>query len=156
MRILIFSFVLFASIWAHATEPAIVQLRSLFYDASYDEKNASLFYESVESLDPSKYKVQAYLGMTYFLKARYGMNPLDKWNNFKKGRDLLEESIKENGFDAELRFLRLLIQHQTPLLLNYKDKVEADVDFLKKNLNGITDKDLKIKISEFLTKNEFI
>ncbi|HKJ06259.1 MAG TPA: hypothetical protein VJ970_02205 [Flavobacteriaceae bacterium] len=69
---------------------------------------------------------KAYLGALYFLKSKYVKFPFSKWNNFKKGKTLLDEVIINSPNNIEYRYLRLLFQHQIPNFLNYNDNIDED------------------------------
>jgi hypothetical protein len=45
---------------------------------------------------------------------------------FRSGLKKLEKSIAEESGNAELRFLRLMIQENAPGILNYRNEIEED------------------------------
>lgn len=55
-----------------------------------------------------------------------------KYSLFKNGSKQLEESIKLQPANTELRFLRLMIQEQAPRILNYRGSIEEDVQIVIK------------------------
>lgn len=69
-------------------------------------------------------------GVLLMKKAGLVGNPLNKLNLFRSGRNKLENSIKKESKNAELRFLRLIIQEHAPGILNYNDDIAGDRDII--------------------------
>ena len=103
------------------------------------------FYESMKSQDTSKIDMQlkivetsslkeknAYSGALLMKKAGLVSGPGHKLSLFKSGHKKLEASIKKNNTNAELRFLRLMVQEHAPGILGYKNNEQQDADFIKK------------------------
>jgi len=103
------------------------------------------FYESMQSHDTSEIDTQlkivdasslkeknAYSGALLMKKAGLVSGPGHKLSLFKSGHKKLEASIKKNSTNAELRFLRLMVQEHAPGILGYKNNEQQDADFIKK------------------------
>lgn len=75
----------------------------------------------------------AYLGALYMKKASFVRAPKDRMTVFNKGKDLLENEIKKNHNNIELRFLRLMIQENSPPILKYKNELEDDKAYIIDN-----------------------
>jgi len=102
-------------------------------------------YAAIQSDDSSKINVQlamlekstirekdAYTGALMMKKSGMEKGGLEKLSIFKKGRNLLENSIKQDSLNAEYRFLRLLIQEHAPDFLNYHSKKQDDAVVIRK------------------------
>jgi len=91
--------------------------------------------------------VQAYVCAVTMKQAAYTMNPISKlkiFNNSKRRIDLL---IKEHPDNIDLRYVRLLLQEETPSILGYNEYIEEDKEFLiKKFQSESVSKDLKAYI----------
>lgn len=96
---------------------------------------------------------QAYTIMTWFLKAKDYYNPVNKLEAFNKGRKLLDNLIKQDSSNLELRFLRYTIQDNAPGFLGYDDNIEEDKKFIQKGYLALTDIDLKTRIISYLKKD---
>lgn len=68
----------------------------------------------------------AFLGAILMKKAGLVGGISNKISTFKDGHAKLEAEIKKDPSNAELRFLRLMIQENAPHILNYYDKQEED------------------------------
>ncbi|OGS72708.1 MAG: hypothetical protein A3F91_07280 [Flavobacteria bacterium RIFCSPLOWO2_12_FULL_35_11] len=48
-------------------------------------------------------EAKAYYASMFFMKAKYVKFPLSKYNNFKKGKTALDQLVKENSANVEIR-----------------------------------------------------
>jgi hypothetical protein len=108
--------------------------------------------------DLSKEKLNAvekgYYGAYLAIWANHVWNPMDKLSTFKKGKTELENAIKEDPNNVELRFLRLSIQSNIPGILNYKQNIKSDLAFIKDHKNEIKSNQLLNMVNELITKVE--
>ncbi|MDF1517364.1 MAG: hypothetical protein RQ864_01705 [Lutibacter sp.] len=79
-------------------------------------------------------EAKAYYAAMLFMKAKYVKFPLSKYNNFKKGKSVLDQVIQENKSNVELRYLRYVFQNELPAFLNYDSNIEEDFSAIA---NGI-------------------
>ena len=61
----------------------------------------------------------------------------NKLNIFKEGHRKLEAVIKKDNMNAELRFLRLIIQENAPGILGYKSDLKQDSELIKKSFTDL-------------------
>jgi hypothetical protein len=71
-------------------------------------------------------------------QAKYKFFPWDKISIFNKEKENLENLIKANPNNLHLRYVRLIIQENTPRLLNYFSDIDKD----------------KLMINRFINKND--
>lgn len=74
---------------------------------------------------------QAYKGALLMKEAQFLKQPKERLEQFKQGKDMLESAIDAESNNAEYRFLRLLIQENTPAILKYNSNIKADATFIK-------------------------
>ena len=91
-----------------------------------------------------------YLGAYQTVWANHAINPLQKLNSFSKGKKNLEEAIKKDAKNAELRYLRYSIQKNAPGFLNYNQNLKEDLEILQKEVSKITDPELKQNIQNII------
>ena len=89
---------------------------------------------------------EAFEGTLLMKKAGLVNNPREKLQLFKEGRKKLEAAISKEPDNVEFRFLRFIIQENTPRILNYKTNLEADKLMIVKNI-----KDLPIYLQQVIT-----
>ena len=75
----------------------------------------------------------AYTGALTMRKSGLTKSGLEKLSYFKKGRRMLEASIKQDSLNAEYRFLRLMIQEHVPDFLNYHSKKKEDAIMIRES-----------------------
>lgn len=128
-----------------------------FFNAHALDKKA--YYEVFEN--GTLEKIEAFLkkdlssahkGTLLMKKASLVKSPKTKLSLFKEGHKLLEAAIKSNPKNTEYRFLRYVIQSNSPAFLGYKDDMETDLAFIKKNKSTL-DKTLLSIVNEYLKKN---
>lgn len=135
----------------------VIQLRDLYYEAAEDGDKLEEFQtylEQANQLQPGVKK--GYEAMYLFLISKELWNPVEKWKSFQNGKELLDETIVENNNMAELRFLRMTIQHSVPSFLDYHEDLQKDKIYLKDKLDGLKDLDLKDRIYNFLSEEGYL
>ncbi|MEO4006229.1 hypothetical protein [Flavobacterium sp. CAU 1735] len=94
----------------------------------------------------------AYRGAFKTIWASHAINPIVKLNAFNKGKKDIENAVKENPDNIEIRFIRLSIQQNCPSFLGYNNEVEQDLQFIHENKNSITSTLLKNMIAKVVKK----
>lgn len=109
-----------------------------FYEA-LASREISVLDQQLETLAQHhpKNKQTAYEGALRMKRAGLLKGPPNKLKEFKAGRELLEEQIKQFPDNAEFRFLRLMIQENAPRILGYHDNIEADLKILQEQFHNL-------------------
>ena len=97
---------------------------------------------------------KGYYGAYLVIWANHTWNPIDKLNTFKKGKIELENAIKQDSKNVELRFLRLSIQANVPKILNYDQNIKSDLIFIKEHKDKIQSNQLLKMVNEIIIKAE--
>ncbi|SEH84225.1 hypothetical protein SAMN02927937_01722 [Paenimyroides aquimaris] len=92
----------------------------------------------------------AYLGALLTIWANHVFNPISKLNTFKEGKKNIEQAIKKEPANVELRFIRLSVQKNAPSFLGYKSNINEDTEFIKENRHQIGSEILKKNIEMLL------
>jgi hypothetical protein len=124
--------------------------RDNFYEAlsgNSKELVESLIGEYEQVLD-SNSLVNVFKGALYIKRADFLSVPARKLESFKKGRDMLELEILHNPNNSEYRFIRLILQEQTPPMLRYKVNLDEDKQFILSAFPQI-DQQLKSRILNY-------
>lgn len=87
----------------------------------------------------------AYLGGLQTIWANHLFSPISKFHTFKEGKKNIEQAIKKEPDNVELRFIRLSVQKNAPSFLRYKSNINEDTEFINENRHQIG--------SEILQKN---
>ncbi len=92
---------------------------------------------------------EALYAVGHFFMAKHAGNPLSKYSNFNKGKKLLENAVKRDPKNLEIRFMRYLCQEKTPKFLGYNKDLEADKKFVLTEYRNCTDEDLVSFIKKY-------
>jgi hypothetical protein len=108
-----------------------------------DELNYILKYNNSKDVSTKGYVISLRMK-----QAKYKFFPWEKMSIFSCEKEKLEVLIKENPDNLHLRYLRLVIQENTPRLLNYyssidKDKLLINQFLLKKDKTDYLDQYIK-------------
>jgi len=147
--ILLFVFMVAAN--AAIANPDIQELRQLYYQAAMSKKSWKQLSKLLSPVDTKSPAVLVcYKGVSEMMEAKYLISPWSKLNSFRSGKRLIEEAVRRDSQNAEIRFLRYSVQTNLPSFLDYKDDMESDKKFLIANAGNIKDKVLKNNIIQYL------
>jgi len=106
-------------------------LRAEFHNTNSESKLTSFLtkYKNDVRVDGKPY---LYCGIMQM--ANYTMNPYKKLDYFNKGKQALESHISKYPQQIDARYVRVLIQSKAPKILNYYQNIQADISFIKKNI----------------------
>ena len=129
--------------------------RAAFYKAMESESK-TLVDAQISELNTAPADVKnAFLGAMIMRKAGIGGNPASKLKLFKQGHKLLEEAIAKDPKNAEFRFLRLIIQENSPGVLGYKNDEQKDSEFIRKSYKSLPE-DLQKTIADYNKKSKVL
>ncbi|MBP3944269.1 hypothetical protein J5U18_12020 [Sphingobacteriaceae bacterium WQ 2009] len=137
-RTLLLAFVLFTEVLC-AQSIDLNTVRSEFSSAVKSEEICAKNFKWL-SKNANSVPTKGYEAVYKMIMAKHTSNPFKKMSHFKAGKRDLEDLIKENSTNTELRFIRFVIQAHIPKYLGYNAEMEADKDFLVQNLSKVTDK----------------
>jgi hypothetical protein len=134
--------------------PTIKDVRLMAHKATKSEEGCvkliSLLSPYNENNNPL---LMGYRGASTMVMAKHAFNPFCKFSYFKKGKNILENAIKADNSNIELRFLRFTIQNNVPSFLNYGSHKKSDKLFLSKYVSEVEDQELKKIINDYLLKH---
>jgi len=147
------SFLLFAILLltiANTTNLDVI--RANYKNAVLDKKMCKKMIAELEKTKDISATHLGYLGGLQAILAHHVFSPISKLNTFKEGKQNIEQAIKNEPNNTELRFIRLSVQKNTPSFLGYKSNINEDTEFIKKNSNQISS-DILHKNIKTLLKN---
>ena len=140
MRIVIILFLIAFQLEINAED--LQSLRQTYLDSFKKEQvcdSVKIILENKKELSNIE---NAYLGVFHMMKCRFTLNPISKISLFSIGRDLLEQSIKNDPENLEIRFLRYSIQKNIPKILLYSQHISTDEKFIFDKITLSKDKEL--------------
>ena len=133
---LCFLFIFYSSL-AFTNVPVIKDVRIMLHNATSNEQDCTKMISLLSPFNEINNPLfLGYRGGATMLMAKHVINPFSKLSYFKKGKLMLENAIKADYTNVELRFLRYTIR-----------------TFIAQSLPKLKDQDLKKIISEFLLKH---
>ncbi len=107
-------------------------VRSSFHDNMKSEQALTEITDL--SIGSDSALVLGYQGISDAMLADHSFFVLTKYIHFKEGKEKIERAIEMEPHNAELRYLRMLIQLNTPGFLGYNDNIEEDFDHFIKHI----------------------
>jgi len=92
----------------------------------------------------------AYLGGFQTIWARHTYNPISKLKTFFAGKANIEEAVRKDSSNPEIRFIRLSVQENCPFFLSYHNNIKEDHTFLKLNMHKIKSAVLKEMVASIV------
>lgn len=131
-----FSLILLACLCFSASFAQIDYMRNLFFNAT-DDAGIKSFYEAAKKFDESIPIQKAYKGVAIAMCASVANSISEKIDYFNQGKDLIENAVISDWYNAEIRFLRFSVQVEVPGILGYSGQTDEDayvlIDALEKN-----------------------
>jgi hypothetical protein len=102
------------------------EAREAFFRAGQEPCAAKELIE-ITGKEPSDYLLLAYQGAAYTILADCVRSPFNKLKYFNKGREILDNAVRMDPSDPEIRFIRFMVQDGAPAFLDYDNRQE-DLD----------------------------
>lgn len=109
--------------------------KNSFYEA-LSGQNVKAIDEELNKLQKNS-STEAFSGALLIKKSGLSPSPKDRLNLFKKGHSELESAIKKDSSNCEFRLLRLMIQENSPKILQYHGEIKKDASYLRKNYERV-------------------
>jgi hypothetical protein len=97
-----------------------------------------------------------YKGANEMIQAKYAFSPVNKFEKFNKGKELIKKAISRDTVNLEIRFIRYTIQSNLPTFLGYHDELDTDKRFMLYNTRNCKDPELKKIIFNYLSTSSVI
>lgn len=158
---LFFTACMFCSLLACAVEPEVLACRKFMGAAFENEKSANSFYNHTRNISESSPALMlGFKAVSEFMMCNHVSGPFKKLSHFNKGKDLLEQAIKKESGNVELRFMRFCTQSNAPAILQYNAKLKEDMKILlqyltDKNRNETKDVSLFANIRKILLESKY-
>lgn len=133
-RFVFLSITLFAFLQMATAQVNLSQARSSYLGMKVNKCNALELSKKFDNSQPSDALLKAYWGASAAAAPECLSNPLEKIKYFRKGKGLLDESVKQQPNHMEIRFLRFATQTKAPSFLGYNDNIQEDKNLILKNI----------------------
>ncbi len=130
------------------TEVAAIR-NELFYD-KFDKDKSKSFYKKINELKERSPLMEAYKGAAQALLANFEWNPLEKIGHIRSSSKTLEEAVRKDMKNIEIRFLRFYIQNQIPKYLGLSNNIHEDRQAIMDNILAFNAKELGYDITDYI------
>ena len=144
--ILIFFFISKNFVFAQNIE----DVRSMYFKSIHNMSECTSLKMLLNSFEKKDNTINAYIGANALLYCKFSNDVFEKFSYFQEGKKMIEEAIKLDPDNLEIKFLRFINQTNAPWFLNYKSNIKDDYKFISSNLNLISDESFKRIIVETL------
>ncbi len=107
----------------------LMEVREWYEQAYFSEGKAKDLATLDRKMELSN-TLTGYVAGAKIMLAKHYWNPISKYLTFCEGRDELEGAINRDRKNFELRYLRLVIQSNSPYFLDYFDNINEDKEFI--------------------------
>lgn len=129
----------------------ISECRKLFMEMAKEEVYCQNLIQVTQNYGKN-YTLMAYQGAAIMTSAQYAFWPFEQLKRFNQGKKILENAVRNDVANVEIRWIRYVIQKNAPSFLNYSKNLEEDKKYLLDYLNETegVDNELKGLISKTL------
>ena len=135
---------------------SISEVRALYGKGVDDAGAAKKLMQLLSPLTSADPLLFAYKGGAEALEAKHAWNPYTKLNYLSKSMSTLDQAIKVDPENAEIRFIRFSIQYHIPQFLGYSKNLDEDAHMIAENffqLKKSLDQKTLQDIAEFLNNS---
>ena len=154
MKILIFLFII--SMPAYSGDLKLAEVRTLFGKSATDEASCVKLLSLLEKLPRENSTLIAYKAVATMMMAKFVFNPYSKLSKFNEGKRMLDQSVGSDNNNIETRFLRFVVQTNSPQFLGYNTDISNDKKFIFNLIDKVMDAELKDMIIEHMITSVFI
>ena len=130
-------------------------VRERYKIAAQDKSHLEIFYNMMQPVTKKDdVALIAYKGASLALQAKYGKTIKEKKDGFINGVGFIEYAIKKEPNAIEPRFVRLGIQENAPKILKYQSNIDEDKNFILKQFQYISSKNLKEHIKDYILQSK--
>lgn len=128
------------------------ECRELMRSGENSQRSAQILIEK-SSIAYKKTKQPIFAGFSavgQFFMAKHVFNPFKKLSYFNDGRKTMDEAIRMDPDNIEIRLMRLITQEKAPVILGYTHNISEDKNFIIKEYKNSPDGELKSYIKNYL------
>jgi hypothetical protein len=136
------------------SNPSITEVRKLYATANNSESIAKEFAVKLNEVSKEDNKtLVAYKGASLALLSKLANRVSEKMKKFKEGAGLIEYAVASEPNNIEIRMIRLSVQENVPMIVNYRGKKKEDKKFLLDHYKEQTEA-MKIYIGDFISQSK--
>ena|SRR5690554_6092307 len=132
----------------------LTEIRNLYSNVSYSKEKQQEFIAYMEKSDTKKPVFQAYKGASLVLQSKTTTDRKSKKELFVKGVEFIEDAVRKDSENIEIRMIRLSVQENIPKALKYSSNIGEDVIFIRKFIDATKDVELKLYVQQYIQQSK--
>ncbi len=141
---------------ATAQTISVETLRSRYYKLDTDSAACAKLYAKLQKAGADNNLINGYKGAVTAAMANHVNSREEKLKLFNTGKKLIEQSVKTDSANVELRFLRFTIQTNCPKALGYSKQIMPDKKYIIAHLPTLKNQAPQNKISDYLLAGNYL
>lgn len=129
---------------------SLAEVRTAFHMAVLEPKQSAAFHAYVKDLEDPTPIMEAYQAVSEAMLAQVLWNPFSKLSQVIRYDRKMEEVVKADPDNIEIRFLRLAIEYNLPAILGMSTHIDEDVEMIEGNLSSIASMQLDPKFGSYI------
>ena len=135
MKITFVIICLFSILFSNAQCSDLAELRLKYLASKNDMKSCKELHNLSKNCNPILYPVEfSYNIISHLMECNFILNPFAKYKIFRNSTQQLDSIIYLNPQHLEIRFLRYLVQKNSPSFLGYNTDLDNDYKFIISNI----------------------
>ena len=135
MKITFVIIFLFSILFSNAQCSDLSELRLKYLESQTDMKSCKELHDLSKNCNPKLYPVEfSYNIISSLMQCNFILNPFAKYKVFKASTQQLDSIIFFNPQYIEIRFIRYLVQINSPSFLGYNTDLDNDYKFIIFNI----------------------
>lgn len=132
----------------------LTEIRNLYSNVSDSKAKQQDFIEYMEKSDTKKPVFQAYKGASLILQSKNITDRKSKKQFFIQGAELIEDAVRKDSENIEIRLVRLSVQENIPKALKYSSNISEDVALIRKFMDTTKDSELKLYVERYVKQSK--
>lgn len=136
-RVFITISLLYIGFITYASSPNLNVIRSEFHKAALDPEKIVSFHTYISNIDDNEPILKAYRATSEALMAQITWNPVEKYQQLQKFEELINDAVKNDPDNIEIRFLRFSVEYSIPRFLGASKNLMEDKHMILSNLERV-------------------
>jgi hypothetical protein len=142
------------TIFLFAPASGLDSIREAYFSGAKTEESAIEFNAMMAETDLVTPTHKAYYGAALALKAKYGQNVREKKEYFVAAVENIEDAIKAEPNNIEIRLIRLSVQENSPRIVRYKTNMDEDKAMILEGFDRLSTT-VKRCVQDYVSNSEF-
>jgi|SRR5690554_1033404 len=133
---------------------SLTEIRDLYSKVTDSNAKQKDFIEYMQKVAASKPVFQAYKGASLVLQSKNTTDRKSKKDFFVQGAELIEDAVRKDSENIEIRLVRLSVQENIPKALKYSSNIQEDVALIRKFMDTTKDSELKLYVQQYVMQSK--